>query len=145
MRKVYKNDSNIAVSLIVLPIAISILLLFKNFLIEEVLGCDVFLIILIYLLSMPGCWDVYLEKDKLTFRNEWNLLWSNEWEFAFKDIVKIEIRKLAKEGPAIYVVAQSGKERFYSLGYERTMSLTEDLRKQGIEVDSQLEEKMRPA
>jgi hypothetical protein len=86
-----------------------------------------------------------LEKDKLTFRNEWNLLWSNEWEFAFKDIVKIEIRKLAKEGPAIYVVAQSGKERFYSLGYEGTMSLTEDLRKQGIEVDSQLEEKMRPA
>lgn len=140
MTKIYQHDSKMVVTLLLMLVGVPLLLGLStsHFSIAQVAGIGFFLVSLFYLLLMPGCWDVYLYPDKLVFRNEFNFLWSNEWEFALKEVIGIEVKKMAKEGPCIYVITNHSRERFFTLGYQSTLEFTNDIRQVGIKVDSQL-------
>ncbi|MDO1449658.1 hypothetical protein Q0590_25500 [Rhodocytophaga aerolata] len=136
--KYYPNGSHIVGHLL---FAMSVAPLFKlsgnsDATILELIGFELFAIGLIYLLIMPGCWDVYVEEDKVIFRNDWNVLWRNEWRFPLKEIIKIEIIKIDSAGPGIRIITHDKTERFYSLGYDRTDEFTQHMRQQGIKVES---------
>ena len=140
-KKIYKNDSNIGTFLSITFVIIPPLLIIEsnNTSIIKIVIYDLIMVCFTYFAHISDCWDVHLYEDKIVFRNEWNFLWKNEWEFPLKSILLVEMKVVPKKGPCIYLITNERDIGFFSIGYQRTRELTEELRKQKVRVKSQLE------
>ena len=133
--KVYRNEKTFItiILLLIMPIVIIAIpsddygLLGSPFL--SAIAADVFL----YLIFAPACWNVYLDKQTLSFRNEMMFYWKNKFVFKLEEIEKVEII-YHSQFTFVRVYWRVYRKKFYSIGEQRAKLLVEDLEELDVKV-----------
>lgn len=110
-----------------------------NFGLKDIILLLITNLIFIILLG-PSCWNVYVFKSGVAFKNNFLFYKKRKYKFRYEDIKEIKITH-GKYGPYIMVKRDKWKKKFYSIGVKQTKIFVSEMKKRGVKVidDNEME------